>query len=106
MCDHTTERIFDSQAMQVIAFGNFFVDMLSMGVCTTRHWQTSGRLVQDLNVCTVLLLLLLLLLLLIIIMIIIEMNPVTIIMIILIMIIIIIIVIIIILIPVLYYFEL
>ena len=28
-------------------------DMLSMGVCTTRHWQTSGRLVQELNVCTV-----------------------------------------------------
>ena len=21
-------------------------------VCTTRHWQTSGRLVQELNVCT------------------------------------------------------
>ena len=27
--------------------------MLSMGVCTTRQWQTSGRLVQELNVCTV-----------------------------------------------------
>ena len=24
-------------------------DMLSMGVCTTTHWQTSGRLVQELN---------------------------------------------------------
>ena len=24
------------------------------GVCTTRHWQTPGRLVQELNVCTVL----------------------------------------------------
>ena len=30
-----------------------FFDMLSMGVCTTRHWQTSSRLVQELNVCTV-----------------------------------------------------
>ena len=27
--------------------------MLSMGFCTTRHWQTSDRLVQELNVCTV-----------------------------------------------------
>ena len=24
-----------------------------MGVCTTRHWQTSGRQVQELNGCTV-----------------------------------------------------
>ena len=24
-----------------------------MGFCTTRHWQTSGRLVQELNICTV-----------------------------------------------------
>ena len=30
-------------------------DMLSMGDCTTsRHWPTSGRLVQELNDCTVL----------------------------------------------------
>ena len=28
-------------------------DMLSMDVCTTKHWQTSGRLVQELDVCTV-----------------------------------------------------
>ena len=32
----------------------YYFDMLSMGVCTTSHWQTSGRLVQELNVCTVL----------------------------------------------------
>ena len=31
----------------------YFFDMLSMGVCTTRYWQTPGRLVQDLNVCNV-----------------------------------------------------
>ena len=31
----------------------YYFDMLSMGVCTTRHWQTTGRLVQELNVCTV-----------------------------------------------------
>ena len=34
------------------AWLNLF-DILSMAVCTTRHWQTSGRLVQELNVCTV-----------------------------------------------------
>ena len=32
---------------------SLFSDMLSMGVCTTKHWQMSGRLVQELNVCTV-----------------------------------------------------
>ena len=30
-----------------------FSDMLSTGFCTTRHWQTIGRLVQELNVSTV-----------------------------------------------------
>ena len=30
-----------------------FFDMLSMGICTTRHWQTSGPLVQELIVYTV-----------------------------------------------------
>ena len=33
-------------------FGNFF-EMLAMSVCTTRLWQTTGRLVQEWNVCTV-----------------------------------------------------
>ena len=32
---------------------DFSTDVLSIVVCTTRHWQTSGRLVQELNVCTV-----------------------------------------------------
>ena len=32
-------------------FGLFF-DMIPNGVCTTGYWQTSGRLVQELNVCT------------------------------------------------------
>ena len=42
MADLTTERSFDSQATCVIdAFGLFF-DLLSMGVCTARHWQTSA----------------------------------------------------------------
>ena len=32
---------------------DYVFHMLSMGVCTTRHWQTSGLLVQELNICTV-----------------------------------------------------
>ena len=31
----------------------YFIGMLSPGVCTPRHRQTSGRLVQEFNVCTV-----------------------------------------------------
>ena len=46
------EHSLDSQATWVTVFG-LFCGILSMGVCTTRHWQTTGRLVQDLNVCTV-----------------------------------------------------
>ena len=32
---------------------SYICDIISMGVSTTRHGQTSGRLVQELNVCTV-----------------------------------------------------
>ena len=32
---------------------SYCFDTLSIGVCTTRHWQTSGRLVQEFDVCTV-----------------------------------------------------
>ena len=49
----TTERDFDSQATWVIAVVGLYCDMLSTGFCTTKHWQTTGRLVQELNVCTV-----------------------------------------------------
>ena len=31
----------------------YFFGMLSTGVCTTRHWQTHGRLVLEFNVCSV-----------------------------------------------------
>ena len=31
----------------------YFVDFLYIGVCKTMHWETSGRLVQELNICTV-----------------------------------------------------
>ena len=39
--------------IQVIDVLGLFFDMLSMGFYTTRHWQTFGRLVQELNICTV-----------------------------------------------------
>ena len=29
------------------------LDVFSMSICTAGHWKTSGRLVQELNVCTV-----------------------------------------------------
>ena len=29
----------------------YFFEKSSKGVCTTRHWHVSGRLVQKLNVC-------------------------------------------------------
>ena len=35
---------------------SYFIVMLSMDVYATRQWQTSGRLVRELNVCTVLVL--------------------------------------------------
>ena len=46
---------FDPQTTygSLICFSYFLLcDMLFMGVCTTKHWQTSGRLVQELDVCT------------------------------------------------------
>ena len=39
-----------SQASWVI--NGSFSNMLSRSVCTTRHWQTSGRQVQELDVCS------------------------------------------------------
>ena len=50
MDDLTNERSFDSQATWVIDVLGLLFDM---AVCITRHWQTSGRLMQELNVCTV-----------------------------------------------------
>ena len=44
---------FDSQALWVIDVLGLFFDMLSIGDCKTRHWQTSCRLVQEFNVCSV-----------------------------------------------------
>ena len=47
MDDPKTKRSFDSQATWIM------YAMFSMGVCTSRHWQMSDRLVQELNVYTV-----------------------------------------------------
>ena len=57
-CDHRSLTSQLNIALIRILFGSltclaYFFDMLSMGVCATRHWQMSGRLVQELNVCTV-----------------------------------------------------
>ena len=48
----TTVRSFDSQATWVFAMLGLSFEMVSMGVCTTSHWQTFGRLVQELNIST------------------------------------------------------
>ena len=53
MDDLTTKRRFDSQATWVINVLGLFYDMLFMVVCTSRHSHMPGRLVQELNVCTV-----------------------------------------------------
>ena len=53
MDDLATEHSFDLQVFVAIDVLGLFFDILLMGVCTTRHWQTSNRLVQELHVCTV-----------------------------------------------------
>ena len=53
MDDLTTERNCDSQVTWVIVVLVLFFYILPMDVCTTRHWQMSGRLVQESNVRTV-----------------------------------------------------
>ena len=52
MDDLTTEYSFGLQVMNAIDVLGLFFDRLSIVVCTTRHWQMFGRLVQELNVCT------------------------------------------------------
>ena len=53
MDELTTERSFDSEDTWLIDVSGLFFDILSMDVCKARHGQTSGRLVHELNVCTV-----------------------------------------------------
>ena len=54
MDELTTERRFDSKLRgSLIYLAYFFFDMLAIGVSTTNRCQTSGRLVLELNVCTV-----------------------------------------------------
>ena len=42
----------DSQAIWVFGVTDVSFYMLSMGLFTTSHWLTSGRVVQELNICT------------------------------------------------------
>ena len=53
MNDLKTERNFDLQATFVISVLSLYIDVLTKGSCTTRHSQTSGRMVNESNVCTV-----------------------------------------------------
>ena len=53
MDDLKTKRRVDKEATWVIDMLGLFLDMYSMGVCTTRQWQTAGRLVQEFDICTV-----------------------------------------------------
>ena len=55
MDDLTTESSFHSQATWVINVLGLFFDILPIGVCTTEHWQTSGRLVLEFKVYSILL---------------------------------------------------
>ena len=56
-CDHipdlTTERSFNSPATWIIDVLDLIFSKLSMRVCTTRHWQASGQLMQKIDICTV-----------------------------------------------------
>ena len=49
----TIKRNSDLQDTWVIDVLDLAFHMLSMCVCKTRQWQTYGRLVQELNACTV-----------------------------------------------------
>ena len=52
MDDLITERSFDSQASLVIRVLSLFFTLFS-DVYQTKYWLWSGRLVQELNVCTI-----------------------------------------------------
>ena len=54
MHDLITECHSDWEVTWAIDVLGLFIDMLSICVCITMHSQTSGRLVQESNVCTVL----------------------------------------------------
>ena len=53
MDDLTIEPNFDSQATHVIDVLGLFCDIISLVVCTTRHWRMPGGLVRKLNDGTV-----------------------------------------------------
>ena len=53
MDDLTTERSLIRKLLGSLTCLSYCYDMLCMGACTTRHGQTSGGGVQELNFCTV-----------------------------------------------------
>ena len=53
MNDLTSERSYDSQVTLAINVRGLIFDLLPMSVCTTGHWQTSGRLEQKFDVSAV-----------------------------------------------------
>ena len=53
-CDH--KSLTSQLNVALIRVAIWVINVLgvvSMGACTTRHWQTSSRLVQNLEVCTI-----------------------------------------------------
>ena len=54
-CDHTSRTSLLNVPLIRWLCGSlmYLAYSLSMDVCTTGHWHTSGRLVQELNVCIV-----------------------------------------------------
>ena len=50
---HPVSRMTSHLIAALIRKFAYFFDMFSMGVCTTRYCKTYGRLLQELDVCTV-----------------------------------------------------
>ena len=55
MTSQLNETLIRNLRVSLVWLAYFFdlVMLVSMDVCTTRHWQMSGQLVQELNTCTV-----------------------------------------------------
>ena len=49
----TTECSFYLQTTWILDALGLFFDMLFAVICATRHWQASGRPVQELDVCSI-----------------------------------------------------
>ena len=56
MDDLTTERSFDSQDTWSLMCSDYIFYISFIGDCTTSHWRTSGRLMEESNACTAIIL--------------------------------------------------